>query len=391
MAVNSANAVINALVSRRAQLAALAQAATTVERAGDGPGLDARIHAQRQAAVARLDPRSRRRARRPTRSPSQPCPCAPTRSRSVPTGRRSWPRPADPRLALDRPSIGQVGSCFDNAAGALRCRPSVGSAVPQQLPRNSTAAEWVVHARALQVRRRKAHFAILPRPLPSLRHEKPYPRGIVDPAGGLDRPHHAVTGKALGPACHHQTSHSIGRHEGRRRHERVATRARAMLEGRSLTIVLQVALVILVTAGTLVSGFSFVDGDKTLAVLPVIAMVAVGLGLLALTPFSAFVILLLARAADPGPVEAELERDRDGGWQHRLPARAGSLQHRGGAVPARGSRLARRSHPQWPARPGLAPAHGDARVPGGLRAQRRRVGPTSGKCAGGAADRHGGR
>ena len=36
------------------------------------------------------------------------------------------------------------------------------------------------------------------------------------------------------------------------------------------------------------------DGDKTLAVLPVIAMVAVGLGLLALTPFSAFVILLLA-------------------------------------------------------------------------------------------------
>ena len=62
----------------------------------------------------------------------------------------------------------------------------------------------------------------------------------------------------------------------------------------ALTIVLQVALVILVTAGALVSGFSFVDGDKTLAVLPVIAMVAVGLGLLALTPFSAFVILLLA-------------------------------------------------------------------------------------------------
>ena len=62
----------------------------------------------------------------------------------------------------------------------------------------------------------------------------------------------------------------------------------------ALSVALQIALVILVTAGTLVSGFSFVDGDKTLAVLPVIAMVAVGLGLLALTPFSAFVILLLA-------------------------------------------------------------------------------------------------
>ncbi|GAA2020847.1 hypothetical protein GCM10009740_06630 [Terrabacter terrae] len=61
-----------------------------------------------------------------------------------------------------------------------------------------------------------------------------------------------------------------------------------------LGVALQVALVVLVAAGAVVSGFSFVDGDKTLAVLPVIAMVAVGLGLLALTPFSAFVILLLA-------------------------------------------------------------------------------------------------
>ena len=68
-----------------------------------------------------------------------------------------------------------------------------------------------------------------PRPLPSLPHEKPYPRAIVDPAGGLDRPHHAVTGKALGQACHHRTSHSSGRHEGRRSQEGVVTRSRAVL------------------------------------------------------------------------------------------------------------------------------------------------------------------
>lgn len=57
---------------------------------------------------------------------------------------------------------------------------------------------------------------------------------------------------------------------------------------------LQIALVVLVTAGALVSGLSIVGGDKTRAVLPVVAMVAVGLGLLALTRFSAFVLLLLA-------------------------------------------------------------------------------------------------
>ena len=50
---------------------------------------------------------------------------------------------------------------------------------------------------------------------------------------------------------------------------------------------------VLVTGGAVVSGFSFARGDKTLAVLPVIAVVAMGLGLMALTRFSAFVLLLL--------------------------------------------------------------------------------------------------
>ena len=62
----------------------------------------------------------------------------------------------------------------------------------------------------------------------------------------------------------------------------------------ALTVVLQIALVVLVTAGALVSGLSIVGGDKTRAVLPVVAMIAVGLGFLALTRFSAFVLLLLA-------------------------------------------------------------------------------------------------
>ncbi|GAA1964607.1 hypothetical protein GCM10009817_00440 [Terrabacter lapilli] len=61
-----------------------------------------------------------------------------------------------------------------------------------------------------------------------------------------------------------------------------------------LTIALQILLVVVVAAAAIVSGLSFVDGNKTLAVLPIIAMVAIGLGLLALTPFSAFVLLLLA-------------------------------------------------------------------------------------------------
>src|SRR5689334_22013206 len=61
-----------------------------------------------------------------------------------------------------------------------------------------------------------------------------------------------------------------------------------------LAVALQVALVVLVAAGAVVSGFSFAKGDKTLAVLPVIAVVAIGLGLMALTRFSAFVLLLLA-------------------------------------------------------------------------------------------------
>ncbi|MGN6782113.1 MAG: O-antigen ligase family protein [Marmoricola sp.] len=61
-----------------------------------------------------------------------------------------------------------------------------------------------------------------------------------------------------------------------------------------LAVALQVVLVVLVAAGAVVSGFSFAKGDKTLAVLPVIAVVAIGLGLMALTRFSAFVLLLLA-------------------------------------------------------------------------------------------------
>lgn len=61
-----------------------------------------------------------------------------------------------------------------------------------------------------------------------------------------------------------------------------------------MTIALQIVLVLIVTAAALVSGFSLVGGDKTLAVLPVIATVAIGLGLLALTRFSTFVLLLLA-------------------------------------------------------------------------------------------------
>ncbi len=61
-----------------------------------------------------------------------------------------------------------------------------------------------------------------------------------------------------------------------------------------MTKVLEVLLVFVVAAAAVVSGYNLVDGDKRLAVLPVVAVVAVGLGILALTRFSGFVLLILA-------------------------------------------------------------------------------------------------
>ena len=67
VAVNSANAVINALVSRRAQLAALAQAATTVERAVTAQGSTLASMPNVRPPWPWLDPRSRPRPRPLTR------------------------------------------------------------------------------------------------------------------------------------------------------------------------------------------------------------------------------------------------------------------------------------------------------------------------------------
>ena len=61
-----------------------------------------------------------------------------------------------------------------------------------------------------------------------------------------------------------------------------------------LTRILEALLVVVVALAAVVSGYNLVDGDKRLAVLPVVAVAAVGLGLLALTRFSGFVLLILA-------------------------------------------------------------------------------------------------
>lgn len=61
-----------------------------------------------------------------------------------------------------------------------------------------------------------------------------------------------------------------------------------------LTRLLEALLVVVVAGAAVVSGYNLVGGDKKLAVLPVIAVVAVGLGILALTRFSGFVLLILA-------------------------------------------------------------------------------------------------
>lgn len=58
--------------------------------------------------------------------------------------------------------------------------------------------------------------------------------------------------------------------------------------------VLEVLLAVVVTAAALVSGMNVAAGNRTLAVLPVVAVMAVGLGLLALTRFGGFVMLILA-------------------------------------------------------------------------------------------------
>ena len=88
---------------------------------GNGPALDARIHAQRPGCRGlRLDPRSRRRPRPLTRPPSQRCPCVTMQFRSVPTVRRSCPRPADP-TARYRSSTGSFPSCVENDTGSFRC------------------------------------------------------------------------------------------------------------------------------------------------------------------------------------------------------------------------------------------------------------------------------
>ncbi len=55
-----------------------------------------------------------------------------------------------------------------------------------------------------------------------------------------------------------------------------------------------IALVLTAAAAAFVSGMSYLRGDRTLVVLPVVAMAALALGILAVTRFSFFVLLLLA-------------------------------------------------------------------------------------------------
>jgi O-antigen ligase len=70
-------------------------------------------------------------------------------------------------------------------------------------------------------------------------------------------------------------------------------------QGRHKTVVtprarlLEYLLALLLAVAAVISGLNMVEGDKTLAVLPLVAMVALGLGALALTRFSGFVLLLL--------------------------------------------------------------------------------------------------
>ena len=62
----------------------------------------------------------------------------------------------------------------------------------------------------------------------------------------------------------------------------------------ALSVVLQIALALVVTGAAMVSGFNLVEGDKRLAVLPIVAVAAIGLGVLAMTRFGGFALLILA-------------------------------------------------------------------------------------------------
>ncbi|GAA1882383.1 O-antigen ligase family protein [Lapillicoccus jejuensis] len=63
---------------------------------------------------------------------------------------------------------------------------------------------------------------------------------------------------------------------------------------RAVTRLLELLLAVVVASAAVVSGYNWVDGDKRLAVLPVVAVVAIAMGILALTRFSVFVLIILA-------------------------------------------------------------------------------------------------
>ncbi len=159
--------------------------------------------------------------------------------------------------------------------------------------------------------------------------------------------------------------------------------------GGSLSKLVTVLAVGLATGAPTASGMSVGHGSKLAVVLPLAAVAGVGVGLLALTRFQVYVMLMLVLRASldlaklSGPAAGKRE-------QYGRLARPRPGKHPGRAVPAGRGALAGRPAPPAgsPARVAAAPGAGGVRR--GRRPEHPRLGPTAGQRARGVADPVGG-